>query len=158
MKNLTNRLRSHALFKKIFNRETIIYGIAGILTTLVNLLSYEGLYQLGFSNLTSNGLAWFIAITFAYIVNKWTVFRSKSETIQEELAKVIKFYGARLLSLGVEQLGMYIFIEGLSMNRWLIKGALSILVILLNYIFSKIYIFSSKASDERKNVIKKISR
>ncbi len=58
------------LFKKIVNRETITYAIAGIMTTIVNFASYEGFYRLGIPNLTANALAWVVAVSFAYIVNK----------------------------------------------------------------------------------------
>ncbi|HWT26552.1 MAG TPA: GtrA family protein [Mobilitalea sp.] len=132
------------LFQKIVNRETISYTIAGVLTTVVNLVSYEGLYRIGFSNLNANGLAWVIAVTFAYIVNKWTVFASKSHSLTEEIAKIVKFYGARVVTLGVEQLGMYIFVEQLGIYRWFVKAGLAVLVIILNYIFSKLYIFNKK--------------
>jgi putative flippase GtrA len=86
-------------------------------------------------------MAWVIAVTFAYIVNKWSVFRSRSSSAKDELTKMGKFYGARLVTLGVEQLGMYIFIERLGIYRWLVKGGLAVIVIILNYIFSKLYIF-----------------
>jgi putative flippase GtrA len=141
MKTLLDKIRDHALYKKVINRETISYVIFGILTTIVNFVSYEGLYRLLKSNLTANWMAWVIAVTFAYLVNKWRVFRSRSNSLTDELAKMVKFYGARLVSLGVEQLGMYVFVERLGIYRWLGKGALSIIVIILNYIFSKLYIF-----------------
>ena len=141
MKALINRIRHHEIYKKVVNRETITYGIFGILTTIVNFVSYEGLYRLGMTNLTANWMAWVIAVTFAYIVNKWSVFRSRSSTVRAELTKMGKFYGARLVSLGVEQLGMFIFVDKLGIYRWLVKGALSVIVIILNYIFSKLYIF-----------------
>ncbi|HKL80529.1 MAG TPA: GtrA family protein [Mobilitalea sp.] len=144
MKEYIQKLKNSELFNKLFNRETITYGIAGVLTTLINFISYEGLYRLGFSNLKANLLAWVIAVTFAYIVNKLNVFHSKSETVKDEALKVTKFYGARLVSLGVEQLGIYIFVEVLGVYRWIIKGALSVIVIILNYVFSKLYIFNKK--------------
>lgn len=132
------------LFKKIVNRETITYGIAGILTTIVNFASYESLYRLGVPNLTANAFAWVIAVTFAYIVNKKNVFLSISDTFKEEANKLIKFYGARLVTLAVEQLGMYIFTERMSFNRLLVKASLAVIVIILNYVFSKLFIFKKK--------------
>lgn len=132
------------IINKIINRETIAYGIAGLLTTLVNLVSYEMLYRLGLSNLMANGLAWFIAVSFAYIVNKWNVFHSRSATSRDETVKIIKFFGARGVTLGVEQLGMYIFVELLGIYRWIIKGSLAIIVIILNYVFSKVFVFKDK--------------
>lgn len=132
------------LIKKVINRETISYGIAGILTTLVNLFSYETLYRLGLSNLASNGLAWVIAVAFAYILNKRNVFRSRSETSRDETIKIMKFFGARIVTLGIEQLGMYLFVELIGIYRWFIKGILAIIVIIINYNFSKFYIFNGR--------------
>lgn len=132
------------LIKKIVNKETISYTVAGICTTLVNLISYEILYRLGLSNLIANGLAWIIAVAFAYVVNKWNVFHSKSESSLDETVKIIKFFTARVVTLGVEQAGMYLFVEVLGIYRWFVKGALAVIVIVINYIFSKFYIFKRK--------------
>ncbi len=134
------------LIKKVVNRETIAYIIAGVLTTIVNFISYEGLYRLGIPNLTANAIAWGIAVTFAYIVNKKQVFLSRSETVSEEATKLSKFFGARLITLGVEQLGMYVFIEVFGLYRLLVKAAIAIVVIILNYLFSKIFIFKDKSN------------
>lgn len=141
MRSFINKIKSNSLYRKLINREIISYAIFGVLTTLVNLISYEGLYRLGLSNLTANWMAWVIAVTFAYIVNKWSVFRSRSRSVKAELIKMGKFYGARLVTLGVEQLGMWIFIEKLGFYRWIIKGGLAVIVIILNYILSKLYVF-----------------
>lgn len=126
------------------NRETITYIIAGAMTTIVNFASYEGLYRLGLSNLWANGWAWVIAVAFAYIMNKRTVFMSKSSGIMDEASKVTKFFGARLITLGVDQSGMYLFVDRLGFNRLLVKAGLSVIIIILNYIFSKLYIFNRK--------------
>ncbi len=144
MKNLIRRMMDNRIYKMLVNRETITYAIAGVMTTIVNFISYEIMYRLAFSNLNANWIAWVIAVTFAYVVNKWGVFRSKSKTAKDETLKLLKFYGARLVSLGVEQLGIYIFIEQLGIYRWIVKGCLSVIVIILNYIFSKLYIFRKK--------------
>lgn len=142
---MSNKVKSAAIKKllgKVINREIFAYAIAGGLTTLVNFISYEAMYRLGMSNLTANWMAWVIAVTFAYIVNKWNVFRSRSDTAKDETVKVIKFFGARLITLAVEQLGMYVFVERIGIYRWIVKASLSVIVIILNYIFSKLYIFN----------------
>jgi putative flippase GtrA len=144
-----NNDKIYRLYKKIVNKETISYGIAGIMTTIINFLSYEGLFRLGIPNLTANAVAWVIAVTFAYVVNKIEVFSSKSKTVKDEAVKVTKFYGARLVTLGIEQLGMYIFIDRLGYFRLLVKAIISIFVIILNYIFSKLYIFNKKKEEEK---------
>lgn len=129
------------LFHKFVNRETIAYAVAGVLTTLVNFISYESLYRIGLDNLTANALAWVIAVTFAYFANKNQVFLAKSRNATDEIIKMAKFFGARLITLAVEQAGMYIFIEKLNIYRWLVKGSLAIIVIILNYLFSKLFVF-----------------
>ncbi|MGB4658784.1 MAG: GtrA family protein [Mobilitalea sp.] len=132
------------LFKKIVNRETITYIIAGVLTTLVNFISYESLYRLGIPNLRANAMAWVIAVIFAYIVNKINVFQSKSETIKAETMKLTMFFGARLITLGIEQAGMYLFTERKDFNRLIVKACIAVIVIILNYFFSKLFIFNRK--------------
>lgn len=132
------------LIKKIVNRETIAYIIAGVLTTIVNFISYESLYRLGLTNLTANAIAWVIAVTFAYFVNKKQVFLSKSKSVSDEAIKMSKFFGARLITLGVEQVGMYIFIDVLGFYRLAVKAGIAVIVIVLNYLFSKIFIFTRK--------------
>jgi putative flippase GtrA len=144
MKRDTLMTKLIRLSKKVVNRETIAYAVAGVLTTIVNFVSYEGLYRIGVPNLTSNALAWVIAVTFAYLVNKINVFQSKSDTVRDEASKITKFYGARLVSLGVEQLGMFLFVDLLGYYRLLVKASLAIIVIILNYIFSKLFIFNKK--------------
>lgn len=132
------------IIQKIVNRETIAYAIAGVLTTLVNFISYEGFYRLGLSNLKANAIAWLIAVTFAYIVNKRNVFLSKSDSVKDEIVKVSKFFGARMVTLGIEQLGIFIFIDCMGIYRWIVKAALAVFVIIINYIFSKLCIFNKK--------------
>ncbi len=138
------------LFKKVVNRETITYAVAGVMTTIVNFASYEGLFRLGVPNLTANALAWFIAVTFAYIVNKINVFRSRSTGMKDEASKITKFFGARVITLLVEQSGMFIFTELMNFPRLLVKACLAVIVIVLNYLFSKLYIFNQAEKKQMK--------
>lgn len=138
------KIVGHPMVAKIINRETIVYGIAGVLTTGINFISYEGLYQITASNLTANLLAWIVAVSFAYLMNKWQVFQSRSSSVGEEISKVGKFFGARLVTLGIEQATIYIFIEKLAMDRWIVKCSLAVIVIVVNYVFSKLFIFQNE--------------
>lgn len=144
MEKDTLKTKITGLWNLIVNRETITYIIAGVLTTIVNFVSYESLYRLGLSNLWANGWAWVIAVTFAYIVNKRSVFQSKSSGVKEEASKLSKFFGARLITLGIEQFGMYLFVDRLGFYRLMVKACLAVIVIILNYVFSKLYIFNRK--------------
>jgi len=130
------------ILAKIINRETIVYGIAGVLTTLVNLLSYYLLWKIaGIKNLTSNAIAWVIAVAFAYCINAFWVFRDKITTLKEEAIKLFKFFSARGVSLLIEQVGLYIFVDLLYFSNMLVKGGLAVVVIVINYFFSKMFIF-----------------
>ena len=136
------------LYKKLVNRETITYIIAGGLTTAVNFISYIGLCRMGIHYLTANVWAWVIAVSFAYVVNKLGVFLAKSSGLLEEAISIIKFFAARLVTLGVEQLGMYYFINKLGFHDLVVKASLAVIVIILNYIFSKLYIFKKQSQNQ----------
>lgn len=132
-----------SIWNKTVNRETITYAIAGALTTLVNYGAYYIFCnKIGIENLIANIIAWIIAVIFAYIVNDIWVFRAHKENIWLEAVKVAKFFGARLLSLAVEEAGLFVFVDLLTWNNLAVKAVLAIIVIILNYFFSKLYIFN----------------
>lgn len=137
-KNLIKRL-----WKKFVTWETISYIVIGILTTAVNLISFHVLCnKMGIDELIANIIAWIIAVTFAYITNNLIVFRSGVEGKQKEIEKIVKFFSARLVTLGLEELGLLIFVTLLAFPNMIVKVVLGVLVIIVNYIFSKLYIFT----------------
>ena len=137
------------MIKKLWNmfvtRETITYGIAGVSTTVVNFLVYHLFCNiLLVPNLIANAIAWVAAVAFAYVVNARWVFREEREDIATESKKVAKFFGARVVTFGVEELGMFILVDLLhGPNLWM-KAAVAVFVIILNYIFSKLFVFTKK--------------
>lgn len=134
------------LYRKYVTREIITYGIAGVLTTVVNLIIFHIFANsIGIDEMISNVIAWVGAVAFAYIVNDVWVFKSKRTGLSDEIAKIIKFIGARVASLGVEEVGIFIFVKQLHFNNMLVKCGLAVIVILMNYIFSKLFIFNKKS-------------
>jgi len=130
------------LMKIVTSREFIAYTIAGVLTTLVNYLSYHVLCNvMGIPNLIANAIAWVIAVVFAYIVNDKVVFLQKKGTSKEDAIKISKFFAARVLSFVVEETGMFIFVDLMGYNNLIVKACLAVVVIIMNYILSKLYIF-----------------
>lgn len=137
--------------KKLWNfltaPEMVLYIVFGVLTTAVNILSFGLLRDvLHWELLTANTLAWVLSVAFAFVTNKLFVFRSKSfaaKTLWRELAS---FTGARLLSLGVDTAGMWLLVSLLSWNDWLAKVIMNVIVIVLNYVFSKLFIFKDPHS------------
>lgn len=132
-------------YNKLVNRETITYIIAGVLTTAVNYLSYVLFWDIiGLANLVANSIAWVIAVIFAYIINDLWVFRSKSTLKSYQLKKITKFVSTRIATFLVEQAGMLLFIDVLGFNNLIVKAILAVVVTILNYICSKMFIFIHK--------------
>ena len=144
------------LYKKY--EEVINYLVIGILTTVVNLLvKYALLFTcLDASNSTQLQIAiiisWIIACIFAYVTNRKIVFKSKSKEILKEF---ISFVGARIFTLVLEMLIMFIFVTYLKLNSdiWVIIWSLvaQVVVIVVNYILSKLIIFKKKGNNNEKN-------
>ena len=123
----------------------ILYGIFGVLTTLINIVTYSLLYSvLGFSNVISNIIAWVLSVLFAFITNKLFVFSSKSLNKKVIMKEIFSFFFFRILSLGIDMAGMYICISLININKLVSKIIMNIIVIISNYIFSKIFIFKNK--------------
>lgn len=131
------------LLEKVMNKETFAYLVAGVLTTILNYLSYVLFCNvLGIENLIANSIAWILAVVFAYVINDRWVFQV--EIGQPQLQKFIKFVGARVVTFLLEQGGMYLFINQLGFHNLVVKALLAIIIIILNYIFSKLFIFREK--------------
>lgn len=125
-------------------KEIINYLIFGVLTTLVSLVTY---YLLVYTILNPNKpielqianiISWITCVTFAYITNRKYVFNSKDKNIFKE---IIKFYSSRLSTLFIDMLIMFIFVTKLNFNDKIIKIIVQIIIIILNYILSKLLVF-----------------
>ncbi|MEG2232602.1 MAG: GtrA family protein [Bacilli bacterium] len=117
--------------------EIIKYIIAGGLTTVISILSYNILRNFNINYLVCTILSWILAVIFAYFINKYYVFKNK----QKNVVEFINFIGARLLSLGIEFLAMYIMVDIITLNDRIAKITVQFIVFILNYIFSKLFVF-----------------
>lgn len=127
--------------KKLLNRETIVYTVFGVLTTVVDFLIFGLLhYMSGLNEVVANTAAWVVAVAFAFITNKLFVFQSKSFESKSLLKEISSFVTARLLTLVITDIFL-VFAENISMNLMFAKALISVVVIILNYIFSKLFIF-----------------
>ena len=119
--------------------EIINYLIFGVLTTLVSILSYA--FFTRFINLDyvlSNILSWILSVTFAFFTNLKYVFKTSSSNNVKDM---FKFYLSRLTSLGIELVIMYILVTLLSLNDMISKIIVQFIVIVLNYVLSKLFVF-----------------
>lgn len=126
------------------NKEVINYIMVGILTTLVSLAVY---YALVLTILNpedalllqiANIISWIASVTFAYFANRKFVFESKNEHI---VLEAMKFYLSRLGTLLLDMTIMYIGVSLLFYNDKFVKIIVQIIVIIVNYIFSKLFVF-----------------
>ncbi len=126
-------------------KSLILYGFFGVATTLVNIISYYICSKwLHLNVLIGTSISWLVAVIFAYITNKIFVFESKTTKFNDTLREIISFFSCRILT-GILDIGiMYICVDCLHFNDMIIKALSNILVIILNYIASKLLIFNKK--------------
>ena len=135
--------------KKIYNnnQEIINYIIVGGLTTVVSLGVYYGLVLTildpkdAISLQIANIVSWIAAVTFAYFSNRILVFKSKNKHIFKE---AIQFYGSRLLTLFLDMFFMFMFVTIFKLNDKLCKILVQFIILVLNYIISKFFVFYKK--------------
>lgn len=138
------------LFARLVNRETVSYLIFGIITTVINIVagivSYNTLIVTAMApavvNIVSTSFAWVVAVLFAYVVNKRYVFHSKTDTARAAWREFGLFIGARLLSFGAELIGMLLLVDVFDVLYGISKILMNIVVLILNYLFSKWFIFN----------------
>ena len=123
----------------------ILYGIFGVLTTVINIAVYGIFYSvLDVSNVISNIIAWVVSVLFAFITNKLWVFESKSFNFKLFLTELGSFTVCRVAT-GVLDLGiMFVGVDLLNGPAIILKVASNIIVIILNYVMSKIFVFKKK--------------
>ena len=109
---------------------------------MVNYIVYLPLYNgLGMSASVSNGIAWVAAVAFAYLTNKPFVFRSHDWSMQTVIPELTKFVGCRIGSGAAETVILLLTVDILGWNGNIWKLVTSVLVVVLNYIFSKLIVF-----------------
>ena len=157
-RSLTDMNKIKELYLKY--KEVILYLFFGVTTTVLNLLIFwvfndfilgEDLY------LVSNIIAWILAAIFAYFVNKLFVFESKSWETKVALKELWEFLAARLFSFGVEEGGMFLVLDIFGFSEFsfdvmsytvtgtlIAKGFFAVIVVILNYFFSKFIIFKKE--------------
>lgn len=122
--------------------DMVSYLFFGVLTTVVNYLVYLPLYNLlGISAAVSNIIAWVAAVVFAYVTNKPFVFKSHDWSMKTVLPELGKFVGCRAASGGLETVLILLTVDILGWNGNLWKLIISVLVVILNYVSSKLLVF-----------------
>ena len=144
--------------KKFLNRETILYIVFGVATTVVNYIVFHLLYNVLWdqrNSLVANAAAFVAAVIFAFVVNKLFVFESRSWAPAVLKREIPSFLAGRIGSFGIEEAGLFLaekvfklggvvaITVGTTALDWItvIKVALAFVVVALNYVFCKLFVF-----------------
>lgn len=136
---------------RIFNpfykkyKELLLYLFFGGLSFIVSIATYA-LFNVGMNinELIANVLSWIITVMFAFLTNRVWVFQSTTNGVAEFVKQMLVFYSGRVITLVVEEVILLVFIIWLGFNSMLIKVIAQVIVILLNYVISKLVVFRKK--------------
>lgn len=140
-------------------KELIVYFVFGLCTTVVNLITFK-IFNLILGDekyLVSNVFAWFFSVVFAYTTNKIFVFKSKDWGIKTLFKEVVSFFSSRVFTFVIEESGLYFLVDVMNLKdvqldvfvvtvsgEMISKLIVGVLVVIINYIFSKMFIFKKK--------------
>ncbi|HIS69284.1 MAG TPA: GtrA family protein [Candidatus Gallacutalibacter stercoravium] len=140
------------LIKKLLTKEMILYLVFGVLTTAINLVTFSLCYRFlpvatpQWLTVCASCIAWLVAVVFAFVTNKLFVFESKSTDKRVMTHEILTFFGARVFSQLVDMGGMLLLVNLLMWNADLSKLLMNVLVVIINYVLSKLVIFTKKES------------
>lgn len=123
-------------------KEFILYIVFGVLTTVVSISSYYICSEfLNIHYLVSNIISWILSVIFAYFTNRVWVFESKIKNLSEILKEMFAFVNCRLLSGVVDMSTMFVLVEAIHINDMYAKIFTQFIVVILNYVLSKLIVF-----------------
>ncbi|MBQ7170344.1 MAG: GtrA family protein [Synergistaceae bacterium] len=123
-------------------RQLILYGIFGVLSTLIDILMYWAVSRaFGLSIVASTVTAWFTAVLFAYWSNRKYVFRSRNNSVAAMFFEALYFFMCRIATGLLDVVIMYVFADLFGLNDVIVKTVSNIIVIILNFVASKLFIF-----------------
>ena len=144
--DMFDRLMAARVFRPVYpfyvkHKEKLLYLFFGGLTTLVSLVTFwlmNGVMTL--NEHIANVASWLLAVLFAFVTNRKWVFNAQAGKASF-LRQLLSFYGGRLFTFGVEELLILFFITWLQFNSMAVKISAQVVVLILNYIVSKLFVF-----------------
>lgn len=125
-------------------RDLILYGVFGVLTTVVNIVAYWLTAHLfGMGTIPSSVLAWICAVTFAYLTNRTWVFHSTASESSDIVREAVSFFAARLATGMLDWVTMWLFVDVMGIPDMSVKVFANVMVIILNYVASKLVVFKT---------------
>lgn len=129
--------------RELYENNVVRYVFFGGCTTLVNLAGFFLLRKAGVELTIANIISVIVAIIFAYLVNSKYVFQDKCDTLADHIRPFCKFISARLVTMVIEVGGVWLLVEAAGMMDMAGKFITQFIVLILNYIFSKFFVFTT---------------
>lgn len=130
-------------------REVIAYLIFGGLTTVIDYAISNGLfYGAHLASVPSQTIGWVAAVLFAFVTNKWWVFGSHTLAPREVWREFVSFVLCRIATFLFSLAAIFVMVDLMRMEFFVCKLLISVVVVILNYVFSKILIFAKKREGE----------
>lgn len=134
-----DRIKSFLQDKSV--REVVLYLFFGGIAFFLNIiLFYLFTVQIGINALTGNIICWIICVLFQFVTNRTWVFRANSGESDQKV-QLVEFFSGRLLTLLMEELILFVFINKLHLQEMAVKIAAQVFVIIANYLLSKFWVF-----------------
>ena len=126
-------------------KEGLMYLFFGGLAFFLNIILFAFLTDImAMNDLLANAVSWVICVLFQYITNRTWVFDGRVQGAAEFVKQISSFFGGRIFTLVVEEIIIAVFITWLGFNRIAVKLAAQFIVIVLNYVISKLFVFKKK--------------
>lgn len=130
-------------------REGAAYLVFGVLTTVIDYgISNALFYAAHMAPVPSQVIGWVAAVLFAFVTNKWWVFESRTLVPGEVWKEFVSFVLCRVATFIFNLAAIFIMADILKMEFFICKLLISVVVVILNYIFSKILIFAGKKEEK----------
>jgi hypothetical protein len=133
------------MLSKVINKETILYTVFGILTSVLNVLLFQILLFLNFEYKVSNLISLVVVKITAYICNKNFVFKSKCTNLVSLYKEIFRFIIARGSTMLIDFFGLIIMVDFINFSKLPSKIFITILVVVLNYIIGKKHVFKNSS-------------
>lgn len=126
-------------------KEVLLYIFFGGVTFFLNIALFALLNgMMGINELIANVICWIICVLFQFFTNRTWVFDGITETTGGFIKQMASFFGGRLFTLAIEEIILAVFITWLGLDSMVVKLTAQVVVIILNYIISKLFVFKKK--------------
>ena len=136
------------LFRKVLNRETVMYGLWGVVTSLWNVGSFFLLNQLGLDYRVSNVVALITTKLLAYYANKYFVFKSRCSSMLQALLEMLRFVLSRVFTLLIDYFLLILLVEVVHTSTTIGKIVTTVVVVTINYFFGKFFVYNRIAKKD----------